>query len=133
MPDPLLAAKNILVVEDDEACRYLDKLILEDAGFSFSMAVNGQEAVDKAGSAVFDAVLMDLRMPVMDGYDATRQIREMHKDLPVIALTANAMAWEAGECQASGMNDYLIKPFTEEQLIWMLLKWTEQQNTDTII
>jgi CheY-like chemotaxis protein len=119
-----LATKNILVVDDDDACQYMAELIVEELECSCEVAVNGQEAVDKVRFGKFDVVLMDLRMPVMDGFEATRMIRQTHKDLPVIAVTGNAMAWEEGKCQASGMNDCLIKPFREEQLGEMLLKWT---------
>jgi len=124
MKEVYLATKNILVVDDDDACWLMAELIMEELGCFCEIAVNGQEAVDKVRSGKFDLVLMDLRMPVMDGFNATRTIRQTHKDLPVIALTGNALAWEEGKCQACGMNDCLTKPFQEEQLVEMLLKWT---------
>ena len=118
-----LANKKILVVEDDSACRYVMELFLENADCSFVMVDNGQAAVNKARSEPFDAVLMDLRMPVMDGYAAARAIREMDKVVPIIAMTGNARAWEDGQCQVCGINDYLTKPYTKEQVIEKLLTW----------
>ncbi len=119
-----LARKKILVVEDDSACRYVMELFLGDAECSLEIVGNGQDAVNKAMAETFDAVLMDLRMPIMDGYDAARAIRATNKAVPIIAMTGHAMAWEEGKCQACGMNDHLIKPYTREQLIEKLLKWT---------
>ena len=119
-----LANKKILVVEDDSACRYVMELFLEVSDCSLSIVGNGQEAVNKVMSEKFDVVLMDLRMPVMDGYAAASAIRELDKAVPIIAMTGHARAWEDGQCQACGMNDYLIKPYTKEQVIEKLLKWT---------
>lgn len=119
-----LAHKKILVVEDDTACRYVMELFLEDADCVLVMADNGQDAVNKAMAETFDAVLMDIRMPVMDGYAAASAIRRTDKAVPIIAMTGNALAWEEGKCQACGMNDSLIKPYTKEQLLEKLVQWT---------
>ena len=118
-----LANKKILVAEDDGACRFVMELFLENVDCSFVMVDNGQAAVNKVRSEKFDAVLMDLRMPVMDGYAAASAIRALDKAVPIIAITGHARAWEKGQCQSCGMNDYLIKPYTREQVIEKLLKW----------
>ena len=126
MTTTALTHKKILVVEDDSACRYVMELYLEDADCSLEIVANGQEAVSKVRSDKFDVVLMDLRMPVMDGYAATSAIREMDKGVPIIAMTGHARAWEEGQCQICGMNDYLIKPYTKEQVIEKLVQWTSR-------
>jgi len=118
-----LTNKRIMVAEDDEACQFLWQLLLEEAGATFSIAKNGQEAVSKVKADSFDVVFMDLRMPVMDGYKATSAIREINKDVPIIALTGFARAWDDGKCQACGMNDYLTKPCTKEQFFAKIIKW----------
>ena len=115
--------KRVLVAEDDAACRLFLQIVLKEAGCSFVLAVNGQEAVDRVKEGAFDIVLLDLRMPILDGYEAARTIREQHRTLPIIALTANAMDWVKGKCRHCGMNDYLSKPFEKEQLLEKLVKW----------
>ncbi len=130
MEKTALVNKKILVAEDDDACRYLFELFLEGAGCSLTIVKNGKEALSKVRAEKFDAVLMDLRMPVMSGYEASRAIREIDVALSIIALTAHALAWEDGKCQASGMNDYLIKPCTKEQVIKKLLQWTDKKTCD---
>ena len=122
--DNTLRDKKILVAEDDESCRYLMELLLTDIGCSFEIAVNALEAVSKMKMGKFDAVFMDLQMPMMNGFDAMSAIRELDRTIPVIAMTGNAGAWEDGLCQDRGMSDYLIKPYTKEQVIEKLLKWT---------
>lgn len=124
MHNQKLAKKKILVVEDDDECCQWLQIILEDLGCILDVAVNGQEAVDKVKNKTFDVVLMDIRMPVLNGYEAARSIRDMNKDLPIIALTAHALPWIEERYRDSGMNDYLLKPFEKEQLVEKLLKWT---------
>jgi CheY-like chemotaxis protein len=124
MPHVQLVGKHILVVENDVPSRALLEIILEDMGCSFDFAVHGQEAVDKVQQKDFDAVLMDVRMPILTGYEATRKIREMHKNVPIIALTAHAMLDVREKCLSCGMNDYLTKPFEQAQLLEKLLQWT---------
>ncbi len=130
MENTALVNKNILIAEDDDACRYLFELFLEGTGCSFTIVGNGEEALSKVRSEKFDVVLMDLRMPLMNGYEASRAIRETDIALSIIALTAHALAWEDGKCQASGMNDYLIKPCTKEQVIEKLVQWTDKKISD---
>ena len=123
----ILAGKRILIVENDIPSRVLLEIILEELGCSFETAVNGQEGVDKVRQKEFNIVLMDVRMPFMTGYEATKKIRETYKDLPIIALTAHAIDGVQGKCLEAGMTDYLIKPFEQEQLVAMLLKWINKK------
>jgi CheY-like chemotaxis protein len=99
--------------------------LLEGAGLPVSIATNGDEAVRAVKEKVFEAVLMDVQMPVMDGYQATREIRkdERLKDLPIIAMTAHAMAGDHERCLEAGMNDYVSKPVDPEKLFSTLVKW----------
>ncbi len=115
---------RILIVEDDGPSRLYLEVVLENLGYAFDVALNGQEAVDKVRQSHFDVVFMDVRMPVFNGYEATQEIRKTHKALPIIALTAHAIDGVKEKCLTSGMNDYLTKPFEKEQLLQMLLKWS---------
>ena len=92
---------------------------------SVDLAENGQIALDKVRAADYDIVLMDMQMPVMDGVTATREIRKeaRFKDLPVVAMTANAMQGDRDRCMAAGMNDHVAKPIEPENLWKALLKW----------
>lgn len=124
MKNALLADKHILIVEDDEPCRLFLEIILNDAGCSFEVAVNGREAVERVKVGGYDIVLMDVRMPVLNGYEAAQAIRLVNKNLPVIAVTAHAIEGVKEKCVAHGMNDYLTKPFTQEKLLEKLVQWT---------
>ncbi|MDP3832425.1 MAG: response regulator [Hydrogenophaga sp.] len=116
-----LRGLNILLVEDNETNQQVACELLTDEGASVSVAANGQIAVDTlaADGGTFDIVLMDLQMPVMDGFAATRCIRQDLRltQLPVIAMTANAMASDREACLQAGMNDHVGKPFDLAQLI----------------
>lgn len=110
---------NVLLVEDNDINRLYAKSILKKWNCHTDTAENGLVAIEKIKSRSYDVVLMDIQMPVMDGYEATRTIRMMDspmKDLPIIALTANAMKSDIEKCLAAGMNDYLAKPFTPDDL-----------------
>jgi CheY-like chemotaxis protein len=114
-PVPLQAGIRILLAEDNPVNQKLAVRLLQKLGAEVLVASNGLEAVQALRSADFDAVLMDCQMPVMDGYEATRQIRGAeggvrNPNIPVIALTAHAMATDRTRCLAAGMNDYLTKP-----------------------
>jgi CheY-like chemotaxis protein len=89
------------------------------------VAAHGAEGLDQLEQREFDLVLMDCNMPVMDGYEASRQIRRSGRwpDLPIVALTANAMPEERERCRAAGMSDYLSKPFRREELAALLDQW----------
>jgi len=120
----MLQGKKILLVEDNEMNRLVASLILKQYGAVIIEAINGSEAIDYLHTERPDAVLMDMRMPVMDGLEATREIRaSICKELPIIALTANALKGEQEKCLAEGMNDYLVKPFEEEDLVNKLTRW----------
>ncbi len=114
-----------LLVEDNHLNQQVAMFSLEDAGIHVDIAENGEEALRKLADNPYDIVLMDCHMPVMDGYEATRRLRQtpgMEK-LPVVALTANAIEGEKEKCLAAGMNDYVAKPFEHEDLMAKFLKY----------
>ena len=109
---------RILVVEDIALNQLLMRTLLEDFGFAMDIANNGQAALEMLRSIRYDVVLMDLRMPVMNGFVATEYIRnELHLNVPIIALTADVTLLDVEKCQAVGMNDYLSKP-VDDQLLY---------------
>jgi signal transduction histidine kinase/CheY-like chemotaxis protein/HPt (histidine-containing phosphotransfer) domain-containing protein len=121
-------AGHVLLVEDNEVNRQVAQRLLTLSGVSFSLAENGQEAVDALAKRSFDAVLMDCQMPIMDGYTATRVLRQREADargarVPIIAMTANAMAGDREKCLGAGMDDYLSKPLNRALLEQTLRKW----------
>ena len=131
-PGPRLAGLRILAAEDNE----VNQLVLEDnlvsEGAEVTLAINGQEAVDhvrQRGADGFDVVLMDVQMPVMDGYEATRQIRALAPGLPVIGQTAHALDEERATCLAAGMVDHLAKPLDPDQLIASILRHARPRPT----
>lgn len=101
---------NILVVDDGSENRELIRLLLEEAGLSVVEAENGQEGLDQAGRENFAVILMDINMPVMDGYTAATKMRATGIDVPIVALTANAMMGDEEKCLAAGYTHYLSKP-----------------------
>jgi CheY-like chemotaxis protein len=110
---------NVLLVEDNDINRLYAKSILKNWQCSVDIAENGLVAIEKVKNNLYDIVLMDVQMPVMDGYEATRAIRILdgeRKETPILALTANATKSDVQKCLASGMNDYLPKPFTPDDL-----------------
>ncbi len=121
---------RILLVEDNDLNQEVATELLTDAGFVVDLADNGQIALDKVRAADYDLVLMDMQMPVMDGVTATREIRKekRFKDLPVVAMTANAMQGDRDRCLAAGMNDHVAKPIEPENLWKALLKWIKPRH-----
>lgn len=116
---------RVLLVEDNDINRLYAKSILETWKCNTDIAENGLVAIEKLKNNWYDVILMDIQMPVMDGYEATKAIRLMAHPLntiPIIALTANATKIDVEKCLASGMNDYLSKPFTPEDLYQKLFK-----------
>jgi len=118
-PRPTLHGR-VLVVDDGETNRKLITLVLRRAGIDVTTAENGQIAIELATADPFDVILMDMQMPVMDGYTATRTLRERGAKLPIIALTANAMRGEEDKCTAAGCSGYLSKPVDANRLLRML-------------
>lgn len=118
-----IKGKRILLVEDNELNAEITKTVLEDVGALITRAENGQQALElfkEKPAGTFDVILMDLMMPVMDGYTATRKIRELErsdaKTVPIIAMTANAFQEDAEKCIAVGMNAHLAKPLDIEKM-----------------
>ncbi len=122
-----LQGARVLVVEDNELNRLLAGELLRGVGLNVDFAHNGQLAVDRLSQADADygMVFMDMQMPVMDGLEATRLIRLMpgRAQLPIVAMTANAMREDSQRCLAAGMNDYISKPFSPNTLWGLLLRW----------
>ncbi|MEQ6924477.1 response regulator [Pseudomonas mosselii] len=116
---------RILLVEDNPVNQLVAKGMLGKLGCQVQVAAHGQEALDSLEQGSFDLVLMDCNMPVMDGYEASRRIRQSSRwpELPIVALTANAMPEERERCRAAGMNDYLAKPFRREELLALIEHW----------
>jgi PAS domain S-box-containing protein len=125
---------RILLVEDNPVNQEVARGMLELLGYTVSLAENGRKAVDAATTQTFDLILMDCQMPEMDGFTATRVIRDREREtekphlVPIIALTANAMDGDRQRCLASGMNDYLTKPFTVDQLQALLPQWAASKS-----
>jgi len=120
MKSELPLAGNILVVEDNEINRFVVNKLLSTWGIHVELAENGQVAVEKVTSRPYDIILMDVHMPVMDGFEAARTIRSYNdgqfKSLPIIALTASVMQNDLDEIMLSGMDGYIIKPFVQAEL-----------------
>lgn len=115
-------ARIILLAEDNVVNQEIAITLLQEAGHTVVVAQNGQEAVAAVRNAAYDVILMDIQMPVMDGISATRAIRTLGCDTPIIALTANAMAGNREEYLAAGMNDYASKPFDPVDLLEKIYK-----------
>jgi two-component system, sensor histidine kinase and response regulator len=122
---------RVLVAEDIKINLMLITRVLEKHGCQVTVAVNGAEAVKHAEGTYFDAIFMDCQMPEMDGFEATQCIRKMEKDSDrhtvIIALTADALVGDREKCLAAGMDDYLNKPFKQEQITEMLRTWVRKK------
>ena len=131
-----LQGMRLLVVEDNKINQMVAKGLLEQEGADVSLAENGQLGVEAVAHADpgYDIVLMDVQMPVMDGYEATRAIRNQlgRVDLPIVAMTANAMASDRVACLAAGMNDHVGKPFELDHLVAILRKYSGRSDTPSI-
>ncbi|MHC8402259.1 ATP-binding protein [Pseudomonas sp. MDT1-17] len=119
--------RNVLLVEDNPVNQTVIEAMLRSLGFTVSVATDGAQAVSSAESLIFEAILMDCRLPIIDGYEATRQIRQLPgcADVPIIALTANALQGDREACLSAGMNDYLAKPFKRTDLQQILQRWVQ--------
>lgn len=123
----ILHGKHVLLVEDNKINQELASELLIDAGIGVEIAGNGQEALDMLEEGRFDIVLMDCMMPVMDGYEATRKIRLQNKfvDLPIIAMTANAMKGDREKVLEAGMNDHIAKPVDPAIMFSTMASWLD--------
>jgi signal transduction histidine kinase/CheY-like chemotaxis protein len=128
-----LAGAHILLVEDNAINRELAVDLLGRAGVDVSVACDGQEALDMLERERFDAVLMDCQMPRMDGYAATRALRQQPalRTLPVIAMTANAMVGDREAVLAAGMDDHIAKPIVVDEMFATLARWVKPRRTGT--
>lgn len=117
---------RVLLVEDNPVNQTVIEAMLRSLGYDVDVVSDGAEAVNQVRERVYSAVLMDCRLPVLDGYGASRQIRQIpgRNELPIIALTANALLGDRDICLDAGMNDYLAKPFKRADLQQVLLRWT---------
>ena len=126
---------KILVVEDNKINMLLTRTILNNLfpNIIIYEAIDGNEAVTMFAEWLPDIVLMDIQMPIMNGYEATKMIRETEAGVavPIIALTAGTVKGEKENCLEAGMNDYITKPIIREALKEMILKWTNKKNTET--
>jgi CheY-like chemotaxis protein len=137
LPAPRLGL-HVLVVEDNLVNQQICATMLRKLGCEARVVSNGREAVEAVAAAAYDVVLMDCQMPEMDGFAATREIRarelagnrpraegaDSPRRVPIIALTANALAGDRERCLAAGMDDYLSKPLTSQQLHQMVARWS---------
>ena len=114
--------KTILIVEDTELNIDLITQLLED-DYNLLIARDGAQAVDMAAGNNPDLILMDISLPVMDGYEATHKIREMQQSMPIIGLSAHAMSGDDQKAKEAGCNDYLTKPVNDELLFDMLKRY----------
>ncbi len=118
---------SVLIVEDNPVNMLMAQTMLKQTGFKIHAASNGQIAVDVYKTNELDLILMDCQMPVMDGFTASREIRELEKQsgrhIPIIALTANAFKEDKEACLAAGMDDFLSKPFKKKQLLDVMEQW----------
>ncbi len=125
-----LRGAKVLLVEDNELNQELAMELLSINQIDVELAVNGKEAIEKIKGGDFDGVLMDCQMPVMDGYAATRELRlhDEYKDLPIIAMTANAMAGDKEKVLDAGMNDHISKPIDVNDMFIIMAKWITPSN-----
>ncbi|MEI6890738.1 MAG: response regulator [Pontiella sp.] len=120
---------RILLVEDNLVNQKVASIILRKAGCIVDIANNGQDAVDQIQQERYDLVLMDCQMPIMDGFEATTKIRAMSEpicNIPIIAITAQAMADDKQRCLDGGMNDYIPKPVNQHTLIRLINQYVGQ-------
>jgi PAS domain S-box-containing protein len=128
---------RVLLVEDNPVNREVAMGLLELLGHHVDSADDGQQALEASATGAYDVILMDCQMPVMDGFTATARIREREHQthaarLPIIALTANAMDGDRDRCLAAGMDDYLSKPFSQDQMREMLSRWLSQTDHSSL-
>jgi len=128
LEEPPEGPARVLLVEDNPINRTVALRLLQRGGYDVDWAENGLQAIDHLRSEDYDFVLMDCQMPEMDGYQATRLVRDPGSGVrdgtvPIIALTANAMEGDREKCLAAGMDDYVAKPIQREELFAALERW----------
>ncbi|MEH0168081.1 PAS domain S-box protein [Roseateles microcysteis] len=121
------AGARVLLVDDNPVNQDVAQELLRSVGLQISLAGNGQEALEQLARSPFDLVLMDMQMPVMDGLQATRLLRQRGALMPVIAMTANAFGEDRKRCLAAGMSDHVSKPVNPDQLYATLLRWLPER------
>ena len=114
---------KILVAEDNLPNQKLIQILLQKMGLDVTVVEDGQAAVEKALSETYDLILMDMQMPILDGYEATRQLREKSYSVPIIAVTANAMVGDEKKCLEAGCEGYIPKPIDRQRLTEILSKY----------
>ncbi|MCD4769636.1 MAG: response regulator [Bacteroidales bacterium] len=118
---------NIIVAEDEEYNFALIRIIFEKEGMNILWAKNGEEAIDIfINNDTIDLVLMDIKMPIMNGLDATRAIKKINSDIPVIALTAYALPEDRDLCMEAGCDEFVTKPINRANLLETAYKWLDQ-------
>ena len=131
-PEAITSDARILLVEDNPINRRVAVALLRKLSQHVDMAGDGREALQMVQRNTYDLVLMDCQMPEMDGFDATRAIRALASkvaEIPIVALTANALAGEREKCIAAGMNDYLAKPFTRKSLETIVTRYATKSHS----
>jgi two-component system, sensor histidine kinase and response regulator len=120
---------SVLIVEDNPLNQKLMGILLQQMGCAYELAGNGREAIEKVGQKRYDVILMDLQMPVMDGLEASKAIRnQLNLKTPIIALTAHVFKEDEEKCRAAGMDDFITKPVEIKTLREKLLKWGENRS-----
>ena len=135
LPYAVVKDASLLIVEDNETNQLVLIGILKKLGYTADIANNGAEALGLLASKKYDLILMDCQMPVMDGLEATKQIRQGkdgNKNTPIVAITANAMSGDKQRCLTAGMNDYIKKPFKKEVLKQKMSLWLRPESNDVI-
>ncbi|TAL20232.1 MAG: response regulator [Aquabacterium sp.] len=128
---------HVLLVEDNPVNAFISSAMLQSVGLTSTHAENGSQAIELFRSGGFDVILMDCEMPVMDGYHATKEIRQIEaqlklKPIPIIAVTAHALTGDRESCLREGMDDYLSKPLERDKMISLLGKWLMPRQPSTV-